>query len=139
MGGLCPWGHSTALWANTWARTHGSWVRRGGTTQAPVGKQWDTAQAHIGQAPQVLFAELNGLPPLTCWLHVAVGLAQVLLQAMFPPINVHHVKLSTCQRVVLLALDKATGGWLRWDRGAIMASGLAGAEQRVCKKTSIVV
>ncbi|KAF5832660.1 Brix domain-containing protein [Dunaliella salina] len=36
-------------------------------------------------------------------------LATVLLQAMFPPINVNKVKLSACHRVVLLTHDKNTG------------------------------
>ena len=41
---------------------------------------------------------------------------------MFPPINVNKVKLSTCQRVVLMTHDKNTGAWL----GERQCSGLHG-------------
>ncbi|KIY97428.1 Peter Pan-like protein [Monoraphidium neglectum] len=36
-------------------------------------------------------------------------LAASLVQAMFPPISVQSVKLSACQRIVLLSHDKASG------------------------------
>ncbi|KAK9840668.1 hypothetical protein WJX81_008651 [Elliptochloris bilobata] len=37
-----------------------------------------------------------------------LGLATVLFQNLFPPINVQTTRLSQCQRVVLLSYDKAT-------------------------------
>lgn len=56
-------------------------------------------------------------PNLTCappWPPLQGGgqhlqLAASLVQAMFPPISVQKVKLSACQRVVLLSHDKASG------------------------------
>jgi len=36
-------------------------------------------------------------------------LATITFQNLFPPINVRKVKLSTCQRAVLIDYDKATG------------------------------
>ncbi len=38
-----------------------------------------------------------------------LALVQVLLQGMFPAINIRTARLSACQRVVLLARDKETG------------------------------
>eukprot|EP00775_Hariotina_reticulata_P013842 gene13842-13963_t len=38
-----------------------------------------------------------------------LALAASLFQGMFPSINVHTVNLATCQRVVLLSVDSATG------------------------------